>query len=121
MSATRTRKIRKVIDATYKVELAREVSRVVELRQTTEVYLKAPSLALAKEAATRLDRELDDHEWRDDDTSRVASNDRVVRDPFPDRVYQVDSGPNKMQAASLRNLEPMSACEILGLIGEDED
>lgn len=104
----------------FKLEMSREVSRVVELRQTTTVYVKAASLPLAKEVAVRLKEELDDASWQDDDGSRVSSNDRIASSPRAESVCRVDDGPHKMQGSNLRNLETISACEFLGLTGESD-
>lgn len=101
----------------YKVELERHVSRMVELRQTTSVFIEAPDLMTANDAAweiSRDDEEIDrfaPDQWEDDDSSRQASNDEVDRKPRVDRVY-----PVKIAERRFRISAPVAnAINILGL------
>jgi hypothetical protein len=94
----------------YRVRLSRHVSRVVELRQDTEVFIRAPDAKTARQAAWALIHSDDDAiagaDWRDDDASRQASNDEIER-----HSTRPEYTPEKCNPA----LKALSAVDILKL------
>jgi hypothetical protein len=76
----------------FRVTLVRHVSRVVELRQSTEVIVGAPSAAAAAVAVNNLayeDEELVNEYstgWADIDSSKQPYHDKETRRPSPQLI-----------------------------------